>query len=205
MRIVDFIKGLLIAISFVSFLILFHISAFAETDTIEGNVVCVQNDSLGKVTSVYKYSSCEGALIVVSNDDKIYSLNGSEEQIKNIEQSPEKIKRLKGYISGNERAWLFNISTLKPLNELSSENREIKGDLYCLVPDPETKNVKTVISDKPCSSESPHAHVLSTNEGRIYTVVGDESSMLKLEKSKSRLGMIVNGGVVKDSAELVVN
>ncbi len=199
------LKGFLIEFSFISFFALFYISAFAKEDIITGSIVCVENNRFGKVNTIYKYNSCDGVLIVLGKDGKIYALSGPEQEIKEIEQSPEKIKKLKGQIRGNERSWIFNTSTLKPIKEETVFQQEIKGDLYCLLPDSENKNIKAIISNESCNTHEPHAHVISTKDGEIYTIHGDESKIYELEKTVNRTDVVLKGGLKKKSSELVLD
>lgn len=200
----NILKGFLIIFSFVSFFMLFYISAFAKDDTIEGSIVCVNNDRFGKVNTITKYSSCSGVLVVLGNNSRIYALSGSDEQVREIEQSPQKIKKLKGQINGNERAWIFNISTLTPINEQTAKH-EIMGDLYCLVPDDDNENIKAIISNESCDTKKPHAHVVSTKDGEIYTIHGDQSAISALEKKSSRTELVLEGNLKKNGSELIID
>ena len=92
----NFLRGFLIVFSFISFFALLYISAFAKEDIITGSIVCVENNRFGKVNTIYKYNSCDGVLIVLGKDGKIYALSGPDQQIKEIERNPDKIKKLKG-------------------------------------------------------------------------------------------------------------
>jgi hypothetical protein len=199
------LKGFLIVFSFISFFALFYISAIAKEDIITGSIVCVENNSFGKVNTIYKYNDCVGVLVVLGKDGKIYALSGPDEQIKEIERNPDKIKKLKGQIRGNERAWIFNTSTLKPIKEETVFQQEIKGDLYCLLPDSENKNIKAIISNESCNTHEPHAHVISTKDGEIYTIHGDESKIYELEKTVNRTDVVLKGGLKKKSSELVLD
>jgi hypothetical protein len=201
----NIIKVFLITFSFVSFFALFYISAFAKEDIITGSIVCVENDRFGKVNTIYKYNSCDGVLIVLGKDGKIYALSGPDQEIKEIEQSPDKIKKLKGQIRGNERSWIFNTSTLKPIKEETVYQQEIKGDLYCLLPDSENKNIKAIISNESCNTHEPHAHVISTKDGEIYTIHGDKSKIYELEKTVNRTDVVLKGDLKKKNSELVLD
>ncbi|NIP38562.1 MAG: hypothetical protein GWO07_06705 [Candidatus Dadabacteria bacterium] len=200
----NILKGFLILFSFISFLMLFYITAFAKEDIIEGSIVCVDNDRYGKVNTITKYNSCGGVLVVLGNNSKIYALSGSKSDIAEIEQSPDKIKKLKGQIGGNERAWIFNTSTLKPIEEKQVPHR-IKGDLYCLLPDSDNKNIKAIVSNESCSSHEAHAHVVSTKDGEIYTIHGDESKISDLEKTSDRTDVVFKGSLKKNGSELIID
>jgi len=201
----NFLKGFLITFSFVSFFGLFYITAFAKEDIITGSIVCVENNRFGKVNTIYKYNDCVGVLVVLGKDGKIYALSGPDEQIKEIERNPDKIKKLKGQIRGNERSWIFNTSTLKPIIEETVFQQEIKGDLYCLISDSENKNIKAIISNESCNTHEPHAHVISTKNGEIYTIHGDESKIYELEKTADRTNVVLKGDLKKKSSELVLD
>jgi len=201
----NILKGFLITFSFISFFALLYISAFAKEDIITGSIVCVENNRFGKVNTIYKYNSCDGVLIVLGKDGKIYALSGPDQEIKEIEQSPEKIKKLKGYITGNKRSWIFNISTLKPIKEEVISRQQIMGDLYCLLPDSENKNIKAIISNNSCNEHEPHAHVISTKNGEIYTIHGDKSKISELEKIVDRTDVVLKGEINKKNSELVLD
>jgi hypothetical protein len=205
MKKANFLKEFLIIFSFISFFMLFYITAFAKEDIIKGSIVCVENNRFGKVNTIYKYNRCGGVLIVLGNNSRIYALSGPDKQIKEIEQSPEKIKKLKGQISGNERAWIFNTSTLKPIIEEAVFQQEIKGDLYCLLPDSENKNIKAIVSNVSCDTHEPHAHVVSTKEGEIYTIHGEKSKISALEKTTDRKDIVLKGGLKKKSSKLILD
>ena len=201
----NFLRGFLIVFSFISFFALLYISAFAKEDIITGSIVCVENNRFGKVNTMYKYNSCDGVLIVLGKDGKIYALSGPDQQIKEIERNPDKIKKLKGQIRGNERSWIFNTSTLKPIIEETVFQQEIKGDLYCLISDSENKNIKAIISNESCNTHEPHAHVISTKNGEIYTIHGDKSKIYELEKTVNRTDVVLKGDLKKKSSELVLD
>jgi hypothetical protein len=174
------------------------LSGFAsekESQTIEGQIFCVEQDNEGKVNSITQYADCKGVLLVIDNSGRSYTLSGSKKDIQMLAKDPERIKRIKGNISGNNRAWLFSITSLEPLKPEKTEEMTIEGDVVCLIPTPDKENVLAVISTEPCSENEPHAHVMKTPEGEIYSIHGSEEKMIELEKSPNRKNVSLTGTV----------
>ncbi|HEY7536091.1 MAG TPA: hypothetical protein VH878_09130 [Thermodesulfobacteriota bacterium] len=180
-----------------SFIPLFPIPGFTsdKQQTIEGQIFCVEQDKEGKVNTINQYVDCKGVLLVVDTDGKTYSLSGSKQEIQKLANNPQRIKKITGNVSGNNRAWLFSISSLEPLTPQKTEEMTIKGDIFCLIPTPDKKNILAVISTEPCSELQPHAHVIKTPEGTIYSIHGPEEKMIEIEKNPNRKNVSVSGTV----------
>lgn len=194
--------SLLLALSFV--LVYFGSASEKELQTIEGQIFCVEQDNEGKVNSIIQYANCRGVLLVLDKDGKPYTLSGSKKEIQMLAKDPERIKRIKGNISGNNRAWLFSMSSLEPLKPEKTEEVTIEGDMVCLIPAPDRENVLAVISTEPCSEDEPHAHVIKTPEGTIYSIHGPEEKMIEIEKSPNRKNVSLTGTVKKTETGSII-
>ena len=194
--------SLLLALSFV--LVYFGSASEKELQTIEGQIFCVEQDNEGKVNSIIQYANCRGVLLVLDKDGNPYTLSGSKKEIQMLAKDPERIKRIKGNISGNNRAWLFNMSSLEPLKPEKTEEVTIEGDMVCLIPAPDRENVLAVISTEPCSEDEPHAHVIKTPEGTIYSIHGTEEKMIEIEKSPNRKNVSLTGTVKKTETGSII-
>ncbi len=193
---------LLLTLSFVT--VPFGFASEKESQTIEGQIFCVEQDNEGKVNSITQYTNCKGVLLVIDNSGKSYTLSGSKKDIQMLAKDPERIKRIKGNISGNNRAWLFSITSLEPLKPEETEEMTIEGDMVCLIPTPHKENVLAVISTEPCSENEPHAHVIKTPEGEIYSIHGPEEKMIELEKSPNRKNVSLTGTVKKTETGSII-
>jgi hypothetical protein len=91
-----------------SFMLVF--SSFAsdkELQTVEGQIFCIEQDDEGKVNSLVQYANCKGVLLVIDKNGKPYTLSGPKQEIQRLANNPQRIKRITGNVSGNNRAWLF--------------------------------------------------------------------------------------------------
>lgn len=79
--------------------------------------------------------------------------------------------------------------------EKKEEVQTIGGNIICLLADYKTGSVKPVIANGPCDKLPPHAHVLVTKEGKVYTIEGSEEAIHKLEMSSERKNAKVTGKV----------
>jgi len=161
-------------------------TSFAEKEElqeIEGNILCVDRDSDGNIIVDEKYTECKGVFVVVSSNGNIYTLTGSKEDIKKQYQNIKDNNKISGQVNGNQRAWLIDVSRSDSGELEKSESKTIKGDIYCLLPNPYKLSAKALLSSKSCSGLPPHSHVISTGEGEVYSVVGPEKNIIEIEKN----------------------
>ena len=183
-------------------------SAFAsdkELQTIKGQIFCVEQDNEGKVNSLVRYANCKGVLLVIDKNGKPYTLSGPKQEIQRLANNPQRIQKITGNVSGNNRAWLFSISSLEPLKPQKTEEMTIKGDIVCLISTPDREKVLAVVSTEPCSELEPHAHVIKTPEGTIYSIHGPEEKIIEIEKSSNRKNVSLSGTVKEtDSGSILI-
>lgn len=183
-------------------------SSFAsdqELQTVEGQIFCIEQDDEGKVNSLVQYANCKGVLLVIDKNGKPYTLSGPKQEIQGLANDPERIKRITGNVSGNNRAWLFSMSSLEPLKPQETEKKTIEGDIVCLISTPDGEKVLAVISTQPCNENEPHAHVIRTPEGTIYSIHGPKEKIVEIEKSSNRKNVYLSGTVTKtDSGPILL-
>jgi len=161
-------------------------TSFAEKEElqeIEGNILCVDRDSNGNIIVDEKYTECNGVHVVVSSNGNIYTLTGSKEDIKKQYRNIKDNNKISGQVYGNQRAWLIDVSRSDSGEVEKSESKTIKGDIYCLLPNPYKLSVKALLSSNSCNELPPHSHVISTREGEVYSVVGSEKKIVQIEKN----------------------
>lgn len=161
-------------------------TSFAEKEElqeIEGNILCVDRDSDGNIIVDEKYTECNGVHVVVSSNGNIYTLTGSKEDIKTQYAKIKEKNQVNGKVSGNQRAWLIDVSRSDSGEVEKSESKTIKGDIYCLLPNPYKLSAKALLSSNSCNELPPHSHVISTREGAVYSVVGPEKKIVEIEKN----------------------
>jgi len=162
-------------------------TSFAEKEElqeeIEGNILCVDRDSDGNIIVDEKYTECNGVLVVVSSNGKIYTLTGSKEDIRKQHRNIKDNDKIRGQVYGNLRAWLIDVSRSDSGEVEKSESKTIKGDIYCLLPNTYKLSARALLSSSSCSGLPPHSHVISTREGEVYPVVGPEEKIVEIEKN----------------------
>ena len=161
-------------------------TSFAEREElqqIEGNILCVDRVNDGSIIVDEKYTECKGVLVVVSSNGNMYTLTGSKEDIKKQHRNIKDTNKISGQVYGNQRAWLIDVSRSDSGELEKSESKTIKGDIYCLLPNPYKLSAKAILSSYSCSGLPPHSHVISTREGEVYSVVGPEKKIVEIEKN----------------------
>jgi hypothetical protein len=189
------IYSLLLALSLIPILCFSSFASDKELQTIEGQIFCVEQDDEGKVNSLVQYANCKGVLLVIDKNGKPYTLSGPKQEIQKLANNPQRIKRITGNVSGNNRAWLFSMFSLEPLKPQETVKKIIEGDIVCLISSPDGEKVLAVISTEPCSENEPHAHVIKTPEGTIYSIHGPEEKIVEIEKSSNRKNVSLSGTV----------
>lgn len=199
------IFSLLLALNLIPILCFSSFASDKELQTVEGQIFCIEQDDEGKVNSLVQYANCKGVLLVIDKNGKPYTLSGPKQEIQGLANDPERIKRITGNVSGNNRAWLFSISSLEPLKPQKTEEMTIKGDIVCLISTPDREKVLAVISTEPCSELEPHAHVIRTPEGTIYSIHGPKEKIIEIEKSPNRKNVTLSGTVKNtDSGSILI-
>jgi len=199
------IFSLLLALCLIPILCLSSFASDKELQTIEGQIFCVEQDDEGKVNSIVQYANCKGVLLVIDKNGKPYTLSGPKQEIQRLANNPQRIKQITGNVSGNNRAWLFSISSLEPLVPHETEKKTIEGDIVCLIATPDREKVLAVISTEPCSELEPHAHVIRTPEGTIYSIHGPEEKIIEIERGPNRKNVTLSGTVKKtDSSSILI-
>ncbi|MCI0453929.1 MAG: hypothetical protein L0Y68_02900, partial [Candidatus Dadabacteria bacterium] len=72
-----------------SLIILLAHPGFAGKMDVEGNVICVEVDEKGNVNAMEQFTECDGVFVVVGKDGKVYTVSGTEEQMKMMAKSPK--------------------------------------------------------------------------------------------------------------------
>jgi hypothetical protein len=86
------------------------------TQTVEGTLVCLlPNYEDGTVQPVVATASCgekdQHLHVVHTNDGQVYALHGTEESIKNLENSTERNNvKLQGQVQGEQGAWVLYVN-----------------------------------------------------------------------------------------------
>jgi len=181
-------------------------TSFAEREElqqIEGNMLCVDRDNDGNIIVDEKYTECNGVLVVVSSNGNIYTLTGSKEDIKKQHRNIKDNNKISGQVYGNQRAWLLDVSRSDSGELEKSESKTIKGDIYCLLPNPFKLSAKAILSSDSCNGLPPHSHVISTREGELYSVVGPEKKIVEIEKNPKN-DLLLKGKIRFNEGRLVI-
>ena len=158
---------------------------------IEGNVICVEVDEKGSVNGMDQFTECDGVFMVVGKDGKLYTVYGTEQQMKMMAKSPK--KKVSGQVGGSQRAWVIYGS---PLDIQKGTQQTVTGTIVCLLPSYEKGNVTPVVSTGPCNEAKPHAHVIYTKDGQMYAIGGSEEAIGKIESNPQRSNVTLSGKVV---------
>jgi hypothetical protein len=160
-----------------------------KMQTIEGKILCVEADQKGQVTAEEK-SKCNGVSVVVGKDGKLYTLSGSEQQMKKMPMMAMEGK-VSGTVEGSQSAWIIYAAGAKPSEK--PVEKTVKGTILCLLPDYAKGTVKPVVASGPCNEMEPHAHVVYTEDGQIYALEGSEEAIQKMQMNPERKGVTVKG------------
>jgi len=182
--------------------ILFPLNSFAETEDVRivrGNLVCVELDETGKANVSKEFTECGGLLYLIRVNGNLYSLHGSEEEIKRITESSKSRMgyrlplRLKGKTGGHQRAWLLYTPSLEPQETKDIARTKVTGTVLCVFLNYEEGDVTLVVANSPCNEYEPHAHFLYTNEGQIYALHGSHEKIASIEKNPQRKNVTLKG------------
>ena len=181
-------------------ILLFQFKSYGETEDVQivrGQLVCLQLDKSGKAKVSKEFTECSGLLYLLGVDGNLYSLHGSEEEVKQIEQSSKSRMgyrlplRLKGKTVGHQRAWQLYTPSLDPQD--NSIKTTVTGSILCVFPNYQDGNVNPVIADGPCDKYEPHAHFMQTKEGQIYALHGPHEKIISIEKDPQRENVSLRG------------
>jgi hypothetical protein len=100
----------------------------------------------------------------------------------------------KGALVGLVLMLVFAFATIPSFAE-NEKMQTIEGNIVCLLPDYEKGSVKPVIATEPCDGLAPHAHVLVTKEGTVYSLQGLQEGLMKIERSSERKTVKITGRV----------
>lgn len=193
-------RNILILISCLLTIILVSSSSFADTGDVQvlrGQLVCVQVDESGMANVSKEFTECEGLLYLLGVNGNLYSLHGSEEEMKKINESSKSRMgyrvplRLKGKALGHQRAWQIYTPSLEPDN--SSIKTTVTGTVLCLFPNFNEGDVEPKVAGGPCNEAEPHAHFIQTREGKIYALHGTLEDIISIEKSSDRENVTLTG------------
>jgi len=188
-----------LSLSIVTIAIL-SLNSFAQTDKVQiirGQLVCVQIDKTGQASVSKEFTECAGLLYLLGVDGDLYSLHGSEEEMKEIKQNSKSRMgyrlplRLKGKTVGHQRAWQLYTPSLEL--EENSIKTTVTGTLLCVFPNQKEGSVNPKIADGPCNEAEPHAHFIQTDEGEIYALHGTLDDIVSLEKNPKRVDVTLTG------------
>lgn len=185
-------------------LILFPLINFAETEDLQiirGQLACVQLDEEGKATASKEFTECSGLLYLIGVDGNLYSLHGSEEEIKRITESSKSRMgyrlplRLKGKTGGHQRAWLLYTPSLEPQETKDIAKTKVTGTVLCVFLNYEEGDVTLVVAHGPCNEYEPHAHFIQTDEDQIYALHGPYERIISIEKNPQRENVTLSGKI----------
>jgi hypothetical protein len=186
-------KANLAALSLIAslvFVILLASSSFAAKQDVEGNVICVEVDEKGNTVAKEQFTECKGAFVLVGKDGKLYSVSGTEEQMKMMAKTPK--KKVSRQVSGSQRAWVIYAT---PTDVQTGTEQTVTGNIVCLLPSYEKGNVTPMVGTGPCNEAVPHAHVVTTASGQVYILSGSEDAISSIEKSSQRTNVTLSGKV----------
>ena len=193
-------RNKLILISSLLTIISVSFNSFAEDDDVQilrGQLVCVEVDESGMADVSKEFTECDGLLYLLGVNGNLYSLHGSEEEMKKINENSKSRMgyrvplRLKGKAIGHQRAWQIYTPSLEPDN--SSIKTTVTGTVLCLFPNFNEGDVEPKVADGPCNEAEPHAHFIKTKEGKIYALHGTLEDIVSIEKSSDRENVTLSG------------
>jgi len=185
-----------------TFLILSTTFGFTEQDktqTIKGNIVCVELDKERNIKTLEEFALCSGLLVVIGIDGKCYTISGTRHDLQKMAKGSKRkmgvrvTLKLDGIVQGHQRAWRFYPSSSEPEESQKSEERTIVGTIVCLLPDYKMRYVKPVLSVVPCINQIPHSHIAYTSEGKIYALHGTEEKINKIQTDPNRIDVSITG------------
>ena len=186
---------------FILFLVTYSQSQAEEERIVRGNIVCIELDESGDANVSEEFTQCSGLVYVLGVDGKIYSLHGSEEEMKKINASSKTRMgyrlplRLKGTEEGHQRAWRLYTPSLEPGPRDDSKEVRVTGTVFCLLPNYRDGNVEPMVATSPCNEYEPHAHVIYTNEGQTYALHGPHDKITAIESNPQRKNVTLSGSL----------
>lgn len=180
--------------------LLLQINIYAQTEDIEvvrGQLVCIQLDEAAEASVTKEFTECGGLLYLLGVNGNLYSIHGSEQEIKKIQQSSKSRMgyrlplRLKGKTVGHQRAWQLYTPSFD--QDDSSIKTTVSGSVLCVFPNFQDGMVKPVIADGACNEYEPHAHFIRTEDGKIYALQGSAEKINSLERSTEKKNVTLDG------------
>jgi len=157
------------------------ISEEDEMQTFRGTIVCIEVDKNGNLNPIEDFNVCNGLLVFVAIDNKIYTLSGEEEVIYKISKNPKRRMgyrtplKMKGSVNGNQRAWILYAQSPEPIKIERDIKTTVTGTIVCIVPDYSEGDVAPFVAVRPCNEYDPHLHVMYNKEGQIYALHGSDN------------------------------
>jgi len=183
-------------------ILLFQLKSYAEAEDVQivrGQLVCVELDGAGKASVSKEFTECNGLLYLIGVDGNLYSLHGTEEEMKKVTESSKSRMgyrlplRLKGRTVGHQTAWNLYTPSLEP--EDNSVSTTVTGTILCVFPDYDQDDVNPVIAVGPCNEYEPHAHFIQTNDGEIYAIHGTPEKIESIQKNPKREKLTLSGKI----------
>ncbi|MCH8014346.1 MAG: hypothetical protein IH823_06095, partial [Candidatus Dadabacteria bacterium] len=156
-------------------------------------------DEEGKATASKEFTECSGLLYLIGVDGNLYSLHGSEEEVRKItERSKSRMGyrlplRLKGKTGGHQRAWHLYTPSFEPQD--NSVKTTVAGSVLCVFLNYEDGYVNPVIAHGPCNEYEPHAHFIQTDDGQMYALHGPYEKIISIEKNPQRENVTLSGKI----------
>ncbi len=178
----------------------FSLTSFAQSDDVQitrGQIVCVQLDESGAANVSEEFTECSGLIYLLGVDGNLYSVHGSEEEMQKIKQGSKSRMgyrlplRLKGKAVGHKRAWQLYTPSLDP--DESSIKTSVTGTVLCLFPNYNSGTLNPKLADGPCNEAEPHAHLIKTEEGEIYSLQGSLEDIDSIEKKPVKKNVTLTG------------
>jgi len=172
-----------------------------EMQTFKGTIVCIEVDKNGEINPIEDFNVCNGLLVFVGIDNKIYTLSGEEEVIYKISKNPKRRMgyrtplKMKGSVEGNQRAWILHAQSREPMKPNEVEKTTVTGTIVCIVPNYTDGDAEPVVAVGPCNKYAPHMHVIYNQDGQIYALHGTEESIVIIENRPDRKNVQVTGAI----------
>jgi hypothetical protein len=169
--------------------------------SLKGNIVCIEVDNNGTVEPKENFTECNGLLVFVGMDRKIYALTGAENDLNELIDEPKSRMgylpplNIRGDVEGNQRAWILHVNGMKSEKSEKINEQTVTGTIVCLIPDYYKGNVKPFVSVVPCNEYEPHMHIIYNSAGQIYVIHGTEDRVSELEKYPNRKSVTLNGAI----------
>jgi hypothetical protein len=186
---------------FILFFVTYSLARAEGEHIVRGNIVCIEIDGEGNANVSEEFTRCSGLVYMLGVDGKIYSLHGSEDEMKKINASSKTRMgyrlplRLKGTEAGHQRAWRLYTPSLEPQEEGDSKVVTVTGTVLCIFPKFGDGNISPMVATAPCNEYEDHAHVIYTSEGQTYAIHGPHEKITAIEKTANRKSVTLSGYV----------